>query len=686
MSLSEVSLAIKSLLGKLATDDAKRVVEELGAETLNIVSTEIWTHKPSSQPATAMAAGDVELRTLYVLTENPTVPNQQAWGANMTPGDPSSALLTDWIPKDKFGSNYTVRIFDGNDVEIPLGDQIANGMIWNDKTGVLTVNNPAQFGKPFKITHHRYIGPKGLATGGPTARLATTEPFSVPVDYEDANAIDPPAGTVFTSQDDVDDVLSDAGVSNYKHLQAVWNALPFLILHQIDINCAAGLHRPRATDTGNAAWHLGDRIFKIDGKVFINGAADYPPHRGLKGLVIQSYDAAHAGGSGDPQMTFSDTPFAGFDLKGRFVVIDTGQIALIHDHTDSVLYTCNELDPDPVDGSTTVKVADSPGTIFRNSLTDEPKSEHKSDAFSMDGVIALRDVSIDPYFGGRFYNQTALAVRNTNARASSQNVVVDHAAYHELTDQPAKGQNYLVAGGPNTHFSCPNLSLRGAKRAFNELNFAVQIMGRARVVAYGGATAAYVRGPRLGFFLHSGGVWAFPNCVMDEMGNAKTGSAFDKGLISVVGAGSGFYMSFFQEGSGKQPEIRNFESPKSPHAELQACVLYDQGAESFSGNTQTWKFTNNIPSAIRIGSRSTVRYYETPLWAGPPVFLDGGDNQGYGIIVEGPYAILGIGTNTNVTGKKGDLWIDGAAESYDSLPTLDAGPRFTPRLNTLSRG
>lgn len=172
MAVTDTSLATKAIFGKEATDDNKRLIEEFGAETINIVLDEVWTVSPDPTPATAVSDGYIQLFTLYALTEDPTVPSGQAWRAG---GATPAATLRDWMPPDKFGPNYGVAIFDNTDTQISTAQQIAAGMIWNDKLGILTVNSGHGFSTPFKITHYRYIGPKGTGSAPVSAAGANGE-------------------------------------------------------------------------------------------------------------------------------------------------------------------------------------------------------------------------------------------------------------------------------------------------------------------------------------------------------------------------------------------------------------------------------------------------------------------------------------------------------------------------------
>lgn len=187
MALSDLNRVLRAFFSKLGTDDQKRLIEELGAETLNIHFNEIWTDDIDPDPAQAIIDGVAESRTLFALTEDVTVANKEAWRAIDT-GTP----LIDWIPPGKFGDSYITNLYDGSNNLITLATQIVQGMVFDHKTGILTINgDPNLFTHPFKVSGYRYIGQKGGTLGGGSP----TEPgdlFSCPsgVSVGDAVYID----------------------------------------------------------------------------------------------------------------------------------------------------------------------------------------------------------------------------------------------------------------------------------------------------------------------------------------------------------------------------------------------------------------------------------------------------------------------------------------------------------------
>lgn len=155
MALNATDASQKTLANLEGTSDAKRLVEEAGADTINVYGPDVWTDVISPVPATAVVAGVAEERVLFALTEDVTVANQQAWRAI------DGVQLRDFIGT-KFGSAYEARFYDGNDALITKAQQIAQGFKFNYQTGILTIDgNAGAFVQPFKISAFRYTGLKG---------------------------------------------------------------------------------------------------------------------------------------------------------------------------------------------------------------------------------------------------------------------------------------------------------------------------------------------------------------------------------------------------------------------------------------------------------------------------------------------------------------------------------------------
>jgi hypothetical protein len=180
--------SFKTLINKETTDSVNKFFfNELGARTINVHSSEIWSDNISSNPAQAIIDGVAEQKTLFVLTEDLTVPNNQSWKAESPPG----TRLADWI-SDKYGTGYTLRLFDNTGGEIFTTDPV--GWFFDYQTGILTFSgNAAGKARPFKVTGYRYIGEKGGGGGGGGVEVYATE-------AELLASIDDPPSTIAYAQ------------------------------------------------------------------------------------------------------------------------------------------------------------------------------------------------------------------------------------------------------------------------------------------------------------------------------------------------------------------------------------------------------------------------------------------------------------------------------------------------------
>ena len=150
MAWNKEDRSFKTLINRVTTNATKAFYEELGADTINVAMREIWIDPFSSTPSIAITAGTVQQYTLFTLTEDTSVPAQQAYNTNG---------LTDWI-SPKYGALYEVKLYDNANNQIFPTD--ASQWFFDYQTGILTFNgSTASFPKPFKITGYRYIGNKG---------------------------------------------------------------------------------------------------------------------------------------------------------------------------------------------------------------------------------------------------------------------------------------------------------------------------------------------------------------------------------------------------------------------------------------------------------------------------------------------------------------------------------------------
>ena len=198
--------------------------------------------------------------------------------------------------------------------------------------------------------------------GGGGSGIVTEEALTFSIDYNDVTAATIPSGTVFARQSEITAFLAAAGTSNFKYVVSCWLATPPIIRHQIIFNLVAGVHRPRNPETNWGAWQFTGKLFQIPVYTAIqfNGA----PGSQYTQIVPSTAITGISGGD-DPYIDFTGAPFTGLNLKGMFVVLNTGQITVINKHTSSRLYVMNLVSPSPASG-----FVGKPSTVLRNSYDD----------------------------------------------------------------------------------------------------------------------------------------------------------------------------------------------------------------------------------------------------------------------------------------------------------------------------
>lgn len=258
------------------------------------------------------------------------------------------------------------------------------------------------------------------------AKSITREALTIPVDYASAATI--PAGTVLDSQHAVDSLLATLGASSFKYLQDVLDATPRFIAHAITINLAAGVHRPRAADSGaDGVWKVQQRVSpqpysETNARITIKGAASslWTP------IVAAQTVTAQQTGSNDPYVDFAGTPFVAGAHKGHFAVLSTGQVAVIHDNSTSRLYLLPAISPALMNGVSTVTVA-RPSTILRNSIDDATSFNGGGlapaiNVFSPAVAVVIEDVQID-----QFGAYAAILADSTTSILRPTRVLIDPA-------------------------------------------------------------------------------------------------------------------------------------------------------------------------------------------------------------------------------------------------------------------
>lgn len=466
----------------------------------------------------------------------------------------------------------------------------------------------------------------------------TQSDITASIDYNDVNAVDPDPGIVFYGQVDVDRFLYEKGATKFKHIMAFWEALPTSIAHVITLNLAEGDHYPRSTDT-YVALDFRNKLF-LGGKVVVNGGAPstYVP---LDGSLVDLVPSSLQTGSNDPYMTFSGTPFATFDLRGYYAVMDTGQATLIHDHDDSTLYLIDELSPTP----TSVTVA-KPSTRFLNDDGLGARLASLS-ALWVDSTPDRRGGSYTQFeFNDILFAQygSSYGVLSTQGNTFLTRVILDN------TVGPSEaGLGFATSGG----------------------NAAVQLFACSRIASVGTlvASSPYYVGAG------SSGIYSTSNYVQGGLGGvvvqySREGSFYAIGLILNQVGGSSLpenekasitinngRLRFSSPGSrdGKHNEIRNGVVP--------GILLIDGGHDR--GTSHGFATFKGITAPCVVLKGKSV--LDLTIF-GTEKFLDGGGNTDVGIQVDGPNAEVKVNSLTDVSGSVGDVRMaDGTILSYSYI-------------------
>ncbi len=493
--------------------------------------------------------------------------------------------------------------------------------------------------------------PGGRGISGVTAvKVVTEEDLTIPVDYDDDNSstvVDPPADSVFSTQAEWDNHLITQGASAYKHIQKVFDALPTFALHDVIINCAAGVHRPFSA----GAAILESRIFIFNGTVDVVGDAD-----------TANWTVLDAGGTITGHQTLNEVtgeryPYLDFDadtfpndgsLNGRLAVTSDGFIGVIWEHTDSRLWVTRRLNPVPTDGVSTAFVAEQ-GTVFTNSIDDTARSNSLQ---SIKLIIQGTPTDIAP--GGiNAMTFSDIAVRDFSSgfgiRVAS-NTDINRILWSRVTMDKVFGP--VSENGEGWHTTAP------IRCSLNDCSFISTIGGGADspLVAEEGTIQfrrTYIQGGEDGCEARAanGAKFNMLDCVLRGVGSASLG-------LAALRTSSGGSITTVDTGGGVVNTI--LESP-------------DAGIE-FSGGGHSFGFpTAQTPPSAKVRFRDNVgpcvRILDSivDMAKFPDGFIDDGGNLDVGIEVVGPHASLILTTDTDVAGANGAIRFSGEIKTYADL-------------------
>lgn len=468
-------------------------------------------------------------------------------------------------------------------------------------------------------------------------RITTREDMVIDVDY--SSGTDPAPGILFRRQADVD------AHGAVKHLMAAYDALPLLVIHDVEFNLTGEDHLPRPSDVSRrSAWAMVDKLLWA-GAITINGAgpSEYTPfHVSLVDLAIASFQVA----SDNPYITFSGTPFASYDLRGSMAVLSTGQTVMIHDHDDSTLYVLQELSPDPTGGTVTVA---RPKTRLLNDNGSGARL-HSSGAVRMDAggatrvypndhLFNLNDVVVAPYGGYNGVtvdsgNCVCLRVIVDSQLGPSENGWGWNASAREAIIYPVVCSRIATIGDANADYP------------ITSFDAAIALQG------------CYIQGGKNGCWCGSGlsALLTFSNTVINGIGQSLT-IRTEKAAVSMQGG----QVTFWHYNSGKVNEIRDLIG------DVAGLLFVQHGywRKDYNGKVI---FTGLGGPCVNLLELADL----TSLGAGQ--LIDGGGNTDVGVQIVGPYSMALLDAVSDVSGSAGDMRIAGSVVSYSSIEGL--GPQY----------
>lgn len=497
----------------------------------------------------------------------------------------------------------------------------------------------------------------GSAGGGFTASESETSPaLSFPIDYNDVTAVDPPAGTTFKTQQEINDFLAANGTSNFKHVMACWDALPTFVNQTIDFNLAYGVHRPRNPEPAPAAWFFGPYLGrpKIIGPRFFLRVQEPSTTAASWAQVVaaQTVLTNNMNASGNPNVVFSGTPFTAGKLKGYYAHFSgSTNPVMIHDNTADTLFFARTGGGTITPGSTTVRVV-KPGIIFRNSYNDT--SQAKSLAFQS----FLPTTAFGMFFNGvtleTFGGSSGMLCQS---RMDILQVLIDDAGVKDQFNVTSTSQafNMDAQNNPTIQSQVWDFAIRSGRLAAVPggggggmlLNGSFGNLLMSFVSAYldgSGNNPLIVRDAMVRFFGNVICERTSTNslyCAVVE-GNAQNGNNMGRALFRGVSASSGKYPEF-RNGLGGIEFIR-------------ALAMAWGGTVVFNG------LTSATEAAIKAGEDCDLDLSGATLTNGAVA------NAGRGVDLVGPRSRVKLNASTDVTGTAGgNARVDGITKTFQSI-------------------
>ena len=474
------------------------------------------------------------------------------------------------------------------------------------------------------------------------AAKITQEALTFPINYNDGSATLITAGTKFATQAEIADYLTSHSATNFKYVIECWGSLPDIVAHNITFNLATGIHRPRAVEPRFAAFSFDKKSIQAGVRVNINGVGPSSYRIDVASATITAVGPS----AEDPYLDFTGTPFTGLDLRGRYLVLDTGQTTIINKNTASRLFVQSVISPVPASG-----FVGRPATILRNSVDDINYLQYYDVYVDLpeagDALIWFNDLVVDAF--GSYYD-----IITGKSSMAMTNVMADPAG---LSDEfPSKAFNTDAFVNTGSYMYMSGCSIRGTL-----LSAVPQAYAHHGVYAWGKDArlyfdSCYIAGVQSGMEGYSG-----------EFSLVNT--MFDIVAYTTIELYQNAEFSFYDYGGGKINLIRNG-----------APIRIYENAQIISGSTRL-QFEGSTGPCIQFNdtARTATGFYgNVSLENGPA-----GGNVDVGIEIIGMGSLVSLGAGTNVTGTNGNVRMaDGDIWTYANI-TLQ-GP-ITDRNGNLVR-
>jgi hypothetical protein len=495
-----------------------------------------------------------------------------------------------------------------------------------------------------------------------TPALVTTEALTFNVDYNDVTAVDPPSWAVFSTQAQITQFLAAYSTTNFKHVQACIDATPQEWQHKVTINIAAGIHRPKTVDLTLAAWDINKKL-RGGGLLDISGPplSTWPPvHVSLLNLVVDAYSNANR----EPYVDFSSSNpgiFIGKDVEGMWLVLSTGQAAVISSHTNDRAYLNSALSPVPVPGTTTATVA-KPSAILRNSLDDSTTASWACVSMSLD------DGHEDATQYSKIWN---IVFENEGDDASSMLYMLGSGGGfvdigYVLFDAKTRGDHALygavdVGGGYSELAICSGIGNVNSRTPVNISNNAWFWLFESHFRDFGRGISAAGAGLLgcLGLTLNN-----IPSILPGDLPVA----------IYILNSGYDFF-----DWNYVKNKIKNVGAGRTGLYLEGASQLRRWGVDT-GGAPQALYFENCAGPCVTIGNGVPHDQSKYPGTG----YKDDGGNTDVGIALVGSNSTVRIATGTDVAGTLGDVRMaDGDILSYSTI--LTQGPFTDTNLNLVQK-